>query len=142
MNIRPYRAEDEFAVIELWESCGLVVPSNDPRKDIARKVRDSPDLFLIGEVDGALIGSCMVGYDGHRGWINYLAVHLDYQRRDYATALMAAAEGLLRERGCPKINLQVRTSNAGVRQFYARLGFSTDEVLSMGKRLVIDDTEA
>ena len=81
----------------------------------------------------------MAGYEGHRGWLNYLAVNPTYQRRGYATELLRAAEKLLEEKGCPKINLQVRTSNTAVIQFYARQGFAVDEVVSMGKRLVVDD---
>ena len=139
MRIRPFEEADERAVIELWALCGLVMPHNDAKKDIARKLRVDPELFLVGEVEGNLVGTCMAGYEGHRGWLNYLAVNPTYQRRGYATELLRAAEKLLEEKGCPKINLQVRTSNTAVIQFYARQGFAVDEVVSMGKRLVVDD---
>ena len=139
MHIRPFRISDEAAVIGLWESCGLIVPQNDAERDIARKLLVDPELFLVGEIEGCLVGSCMAGYEGHRGWLNYLAVSPAYQRRGYASALVRAAEKLLGEKGCPKINLQVRTSNTGVIQFYAQQGFAVDEVVSMGKRLVVDD---
>ena len=85
MLLRPFLPADEEAVISLWEKCGLVVPHNDPHKDIARKLRVSPELFIIGEISGEIVGSCMAGYEGHRGWINYLAVHPDHQRKQYAT---------------------------------------------------------
>lgn len=81
----------------------------------------------------------MVGYEGHRGWINYLAVDPDHQRLGYGRALMAEAERLLRAEGCPKINLQIRATNQGVIEFYRRLGYAVDEVVSMGKRLEHDD---
>ena len=142
IRIRPFRATDEGPMIALWEACGLVVAGNDPSKDIARKCQHDPELFLVGEVDGVLVASCMAGYEGHRGWINYLAVYPGSQRRGYASSLMKAAEQALRERGCPKINLQVRTSNRGVIAFYRELGFAVDDVVSLGKRLVDDRVSA
>src|SRR5438445_7602067 len=108
MQIRPYLAADEAAIIDLWQACGLTRPWNDPKKDIARKLTEQPELFLVGEVDGRPVASAMVGFDGHRGWVYYLAVHPDHQRRDHGRRLMAHAEQLLIERGCPKINLLVR----------------------------------
>lgn len=137
--IRVFRAEDEAAIIELWDACGLVRPQNDPRKDIARKMRVTPELFLVAERGGKVIGSCMAGYEGHRGWINYLAVSPNVQRQGVARQLMSQAEDLLRARGCPKINLQVRTDNTEVIAFYKSIGFAQDPVLSFGKRLEKDD---
>ncbi len=138
LHIRPFEPADEAAVTALWEVCGLVVPQNNPAADIARKLRVNPEWFLVGEVDGAVVASCMAGYEGHRGWINYLAVHPDHRRQSLARQLMEHAEKLLREVGCPKINLQVRNSNAAVIAFYEKLGFAVDEVLSLGKRLQQD----
>lgn len=138
MQIRPFQPADEAAVIALWKSCGLVVPQNNPAADIARKLRVNPELFLVGEVEGTVVASCMAGYEGHRGWINYLAVHPDHRRQSLARQLMAHAEKLLREAGCPKINLQVRKTNATVIAFYESLGFGVDEVVSLGKRLKDD----
>jgi ribosomal protein S18 acetylase RimI-like enzyme len=138
MQLRAFRPSDELAVIALWRDCGLVVPQNDPHKDIARKMQVLPELFIVGEADGAIVGSCMAGYEGHRGWINYLAVHPTQQRRGYATTLMREAERLLRSAGCPKINLQVRSSNSAVIAFYESIGFSDDSVVSLGKRLQYD----
>ena len=139
MQVRPYRAEDEAEVITLWEICGLTRPWNDPRKDIARKSRVDPDLFLVGISDGQVIASAMGGYDGHRGWVNYLAVAPTFQRRGLGTALMAEIESALRARGCAKINLQIRSSNEAATGFYRNLGYSLDDVVSMGKRLERDD---
>jgi ribosomal protein S18 acetylase RimI-like enzyme len=138
-SIRPYRPSDEEAVISLWNACGLVVPHNDPRKDIRRKLRVNPEWFLVAERDGRVISTCVVGYEGHRGWINYLAVEPDCQRGGVATGMMAEAERLLRRAGCPKINLQIRSSNAAVIAFYEKLGFKQDTVISLGKRLEVDE---
>ena len=139
MDIRRFEPSDEAAVIALWERCGLTRPWNDPRKDVRRKLRVQPELFLVGVADGAVVASAMGGYDGHRGWIYYLAVDPDQQRGGLGRALVGRMEELLRERGCPKVNLQVRTSNAGVIEFYRRLGFEIDDVVSMGKRLERDE---
>ena len=133
--IRPFAADDQEAVIALWRDCRLVVPQNNPALDIAAKVRFQPDLFLVALRNGRLVGTIMAGYEGHRGWINYLAVAPDCRRQGIAKALMAAAENALRALGCPKINLQVRRTNSAVIAFYRALGFSEDEVISLGKRL-------
>ncbi len=135
LTIRSFRADDEGAVIALWNACGLVAPQNNSHLDIARKLRVNPEWFLVGEADGEIVGSCMVGYEGHRGWINYLAVAPAHQRQGFARQLMQRAEELLREAGCPKINLQVRATNAAVLAFYERIGFSQDNAVSLGKRL-------
>lgn len=139
MNIRPFRSQDEAEVIELWRQCGLVRPQNDPGRDIARKLRVNPEWFLVGEADGAIVASVMAGYEGHRGWINYLAVAPGRRRAGLGRRIMAEAERLLRSAGCAKINLQVRTDNRGVIAFYESLGWRGDDVVSLGKRLVRDD---
>ncbi len=139
MHIRPFHPNDESAVVDLWARCGLTRPWNDPHQDIARKLAVRPDLFLVAEADDAVIGTVMVGYDGHRGWINYLGVDPACRRRGVGRALMAEAERLLRLEGCPKINLQVRTGNTEVIEFYRQVGFATDDVVSMGKRLEHDE---
>jgi ribosomal protein S18 acetylase RimI-like enzyme len=138
MRIRPYEAGDVAVVIALWRDCGLVVPHNDPVADIRRKLDVAPELFLVGLVDSRLVASVMAGYEGHRGWINYLAVAPSLQGKGYGRQIMEQAEQLLRERGCPKINLQIRATNRRVIEFYERLGFSVDNVVSMGKRLLVD----
>lgn len=139
VQIRAFKPQDEAQVIALWRACQLVRPSNDPAKDIQRKLRVRPEWFLVGIFEGTIIASVMVGYEGHRGWLNYLAVAPEYQRRGHARALIDEAERLLRAAGCPKINLQVRNANHAAMECYRRLGFSVDEVVSMGKRLEHDD---
>jgi ribosomal protein S18 acetylase RimI-like enzyme len=138
MVIRPFHPDDQAAVIALWESCDLVRAWNDPHKDIRRKLLVRRDLFLVGLVDDPIVASLMAGYEGHRGWLNYLAVDPAHQRRGHARAIVAEAERLLRAAGCPKINLQVRNSNHLAIEFYRKLGYSMDEVTSMGKRLEHD----
>ena len=140
LEIRQFREEDEEQVIDLWRRCRLIVPHNDPRRDIQRKQTVQPELFLVGDIRGAVVATAMAGYDGHRGWINYLAVAPELQRMGIGRQIMEAAEAGLRELGCPKINLLVRTSNTSVIAFYEQIGFALDEVVSMGKRLV-DDTQ-
>ena len=138
LEIRPYEEGDDDAVVALWRACGLVVPWNDPRKDIRRKLRVQRDLFLVGSLDGNLVATVMAGYEGHRGWINYLAVAEECRRRGFGRRMMDAAEARLRAIGCPKINLQIRKSNAAAVGFYRSLGFLEDESVSMGKRLIED----
>lgn len=139
--IRSFRPEDEEAVIALWDDCGLVVPRNDPRRDIERKLKVNPELFLVGLADGEIIATCMAGYEGHRGWINYLAVAPAWRRKGIAARMMEKAEEALRRIGCPKINLQVRETNEEVIKFYESIGFGTDDVLSMSKRLEHDEPQ-
>lgn len=142
LTIRPFHHEDESAVVALWQRCGLVHPANDPRKDIARKLKVRPDLFLLGVIDGKIVASAMVGYEGHRGWINYLAVSPDQQKKNFGRQMMDEAERVLRAEGCAKINLQVRTSNQAVLDFYRAIGYLPDDVVSLGKRLEHDQKQA
>ncbi|MCU0593593.1 MAG: GNAT family acetyltransferase [Desulfobacterales bacterium] len=139
MEIRPFARPDEEAVIDLWRRCGLLRPWNDPQRDIARKQGFQPEWFLVGVSDGAIVATVMAGYDGHRGWLNYLAVDPQKRRKGYGRAIMAEAERLLRAVGCPKINLQIRRDNLNAIRFYERIGFAEDAVVSYGKRLIRDD---
>lgn len=138
MKVRPYENLDENTVIQLWIDCGLLAPQNNPIRDIQRKAKVNPDWFLVGLENDKIVASCMVGYEGHRGWINYLAVTPSEQGRGFAKQMMKEAERLLRDAGCPKINLQIRATNAKVIAFYECLGFTADPVVSMGKRLEFD----
>lgn len=110
-------------------------PHNEPASSIARKVRADDGLFFVAEVDSTVVGTVMAGYDGHRGWIYSLAVNPAYQRQGIATALMRQAEKALRNRGCPKVNLQIVSSNSDIAKFYETLGFALEDRVSMGKRL-------
>ena len=138
MRIRPFEPADESTVVALWRECGLTRPWNDPHRDIQRKLSEQPELFLIATIDDALVGTAMVGFDGHRGWVYYLAVSPLHRKRSIGRALMREAERLLMERGCPKINLLVRSSNTDVIAFYRELGYTQDDAVSLGRRLIHD----
>lgn len=138
LEIRQFIETDRAAVIALWEACGLLRSWNDPDRDIDRKVTRDPEGFLIGESEGRLVAAAMAGYDGHRGWINYLAVHPEVGGSGFGRTMMEAAERHLVDLGCPKINIQVRGSNAAAIAFYEQIGFSHDDVVSLGKRLIPD----
>lgn len=137
-QIRQFRVEDTEPVVALWQRCGLVRPWNDPRKDIERKLQVQPDLFLVARAGAAVVGSAMAGYDGHRGWVYYLAVEAGLRRSGLGRALMNEVERRLRALGCPKLNLQIRSGNEQALAVYERLGYLPDSVMSLGKRLIPD----
>jgi ribosomal protein S18 acetylase RimI-like enzyme len=139
VRIRAFEASDEPAVIALWERCDLLRPWNDPRKDIRRKLSVQPEMFLVGVLDRDVVATLMAGYEGHRGWLNYLAVAPEHRRKGLGRAIVARAEVLLRRAGCPKVNLQIRGGNASAIDFYRRLGYQVDDVVSLGKRLESDE---
>ncbi len=142
MIIRPFDVDDEDDLIALWQRCELTRPWNDPRKDIRRKLAVQPELLLVALEGDRLVGSVMVGYEGHRGWINYLAADPDHRRQGIGRALMAEAELRLLREGCPKLNLQVRAGNEEAIAFYRRLGYEVEELVSLGKRLIRDETRS
>jgi len=139
MITRPFDKSDQQAVIDLWVDCGLVVPWNDPVKDIERKLKVDPDLFLVGVLNGEIVASVMGGYEGHRGWINYLAVSPRHQRKGYGRLIMEAIELAIAQKGCPKINLQIRAANTDIAAFYQSIGYDIDNVIGLGKRLEPDN---
>ncbi len=138
MEIKSFKEIEKDEVIELWKNCSLTSPQNNPYKDIERKLKVDPDLFLVGKIDEKIVATVMGGYEGHRGWINYLAVHPNYQKRGFGKDIMNEIENRLIAKGCPKINLQVRETNLDVIKFYESIGFTNDHVVSFGKRLEVD----
>jgi len=136
--IRAFGLADRDRVVELWHAAGLTRPWNDPHKDIERKLTTQPELFLVYEDDEETIGTAMIGYDGHRGWVYYLAVAAERRGTGIARALMAEAERLLIERGCPKIMLMVRSDNTAVIDLYEHLGYAVESTKVLGKRLIAD----
>ena len=136
--IRPYSPQEEEAVVALWVKCGLTRPWNDPRKDISRKLAVNPELFLIGLWEDRIVATAMAGYDGHRGWVNYLAVDPALRRQGLGQQMMCAVEEKLLRMGCPKLNIQVRSGNVEAIAFYKHIGYNVDEAISMGKRLIDD----
>lgn len=139
VTIRPYRPSDQEGLICLWQACDITRPWNDPSRDIVRKQEVQPELFLVALLDDALVGSLMGGYDGHRGWAYYLAVLPEHRHKGIASRLMEALETALKAMGCPKINLMVRTDNTAAHDFYEHIGYTYQEVVTRGKRLIVDD---
>lgn len=144
ITIRAFAPADEDAVVELWHEVGLTRPWNDPRADIRRKLTVQPELFLVAVDEpvegttGLVVGTVMAGYDGHRGWLYYLASAPSHRGQGVGRALVAEAERLLEAMGCPKVQLMVRPENEEVRGFYAELGYEPFSVWTTGKRLVVD----
>lgn len=134
-RIRPIRDGEDEAVVALWTACGLTRPWNDPRQDL-RLARDgATSTVLVAAEDEQVVGSIMVGFDGHRGWVYYLAVDPDRRGRSLGRELMAAAEAWLSDRGAPKIQLMVRADNTAALGFYERLGLERQTVVVLGRRL-------
>lgn len=136
LEIRKYETTDEAQIIALWRAAFPDSPAhNDPKADIKRKLAIQGDLFLVATLDSTIVGSAMAGYDGHRGWVYYVAVSPAHRRQGIGSALMHAVERGLAQIGCPKLNLQVRASNHEVVAFYKRLGYEVEQRISMGKHL-------
>jgi len=135
LEIVEFHQRFQDAVIDLWKKCNLVTPQNDPTRDIRKKLDFQPELFFVGLLDEEVMGSIMVGYEGHRGWINYLAIAPEHQRHGYGKKLVQKAIEELKKIGCQKINLQVRRNNTKGVNFYKHLGFKEDDVISLGMRL-------
>jgi ribosomal protein S18 acetylase RimI-like enzyme len=136
MDVRVYRADDHKAVVALWNDVFPDnAPWNDPADNIAVKLTTQPQLFLVAEDGDEIVGTVMAGFDGHRGWVHYVAVSPRHRRRGIGTALMRAAEERLVEMYCLKLNLQVRGGNSGAVRFYEGLGYAIEDRVSMGKLL-------
>lgn len=133
--IRAIRPNDTQAVVDLWETAGLTRPWNDPHQEIDLKLAVDDGLFLVAEEQGRIVGTAMGGYDGHRGWIYSVAVQPDERGRGIGAGLVTELETRLAGKGCLKVNLQVRTENTAVIDFYQRLGYGHDHVIGLGKRL-------
>lgn len=134
-EITRYTLDHQEAVVDLWKKCDLIVPQNDPVEDIQKKLEFQPGLFFVALLGGQVIGSVMVGYEGHRGWLNYLAVLPQYQKQGCGKKLVSKAIEELKKLGCLKVNVQIRKNNASAVDFYKHLGFKNDDVISLGLRL-------
>lgn len=131
---RPLDESDIDGVIALWTACGLVRPWNDARRDIDFARGKTGSDILLGCEEGRLVSSVMVGHDGHRGWLYYVAVAPEVQGRGVGKVTVRAAESWLKERGIWAINLNIRSENEKVRAFYAALGYEMRDVIVMGRR--------
>jgi ribosomal protein S18 acetylase RimI-like enzyme len=147
MEIRAFAPADTETVVALWEECGLTRPWNDPRRDIERKLQVQPELFLVGTepvtaADGSLqeavVATAMAGHEGHRGWLYYVAVAPTLRGGGRARALVAEAERLLTEAGCPKLQLMVRAGNDDALAAWDALGYERQDTVVLGKRLIED----
>ena len=138
MKIRPYESGDEKAVIELWRKCNLIRPQNDPEKDIQRKHKVNPELFLVGVEGSKVIATAMGGYEGHRGWVYYLGVDPGYRHKGAGRKMMEDVEKKLHGMGCPKLNVMVREDSPEAVKFYERIGYKIEPITNMGKRLIPD----
>jgi len=136
LQIRPVTDDDIATVIALWTKCGLVKPWNDPKKDIALARRKPESDVLVGEHDGSIVASAMVGHDGHRGVVYYVSVSPDCQGRGFGQEIMRAAEEWLRERDVWKMNLLIRQGNEQVQAFYESLGYEVEPRMCMARKLI------
>lgn len=135
MQIDEARAADRDEVVVLWQAAGLTRPWNDPTADFDRAVQGASSVILLLRSHGTLLGTVMVGEDGHRGWVYYLAVAEAARGHGHGRSLMAAAESWLRARGCPKLQLMVREDNDAAIGFYRALGLSPQPVVTLGRFL-------
>ena len=150
MQIRPFAPADTESVVALWHECGLTRPWNDPYRDIERKLAVQPELFLVGTelvepADGGsgspeevLVATAMAGHEGHRGWLYYVAVAPEHRGGGRARQIVAEAERLLTEAGCPKVQLMVRSGNDTAEATWSSLGYEQSDVVVHGKRLIED----
>ena len=136
--IRQFVPNDTNRVIFIWEQCDLVRNWNNPNFDIQRKLNFQKELFFVGLLNDEIIATAMFGYDGHRGWLNYFAVLPNFQKRGFGRQLMTYGEMALIEKGCPKLNLQIRNNNTKAINFYQKVLYKEDAAVSFGKRLIED----
>ncbi len=139
MKIRAMRDEDLGDVIGLWRAAGLTRPHNDPERDIAFARKSPASDILVGAIDGRIAASCMVGYDGHRGTVYYLAVLPQDQGKGLGKQILGAAEAWLKARGVWKLNLMIRADNEAVRDFYLASGYAEEPRLVMARWLDKDN---
>lgn len=142
MQIRTYNPQDEDSLLALWTTCGLLRPRGDARTDIARKVAFQPDLMLVGEKNGQIVACIMAGYDGFRGWLNFMGVHPDYRQRGLGLQIVREAERCLQAMGCVQINIQVREGNPAGYAFWEKAGFNSSnrvKLLGMDKLFPVEN---
>ena len=139
INYRLFSSKDKQSVLELWKTCNLIVSWNDPEKDILRKLSVRDDLFILAEINKKIIATAMGGYDGHRGYIYYLAVLPEFQKKGVGSKILSVVEKKLLKIGCPKINLFVRNTNIQVKSFYKKNQYTFQESEIYGKRLILDN---
>ena len=135
MRFRNVTLDDSELVGDLWRKAGLSLGFGDDRPGLARRLKRDQDLFFVGEVDDRVVACVMGCYDGRRGWVNHLAVDPGFQGRGHGAAMLAELERRFRLVGCPKVNLLIERSNAGVVDFYTKAGYALDDLIFMEKVL-------
>jgi ribosomal protein S18 acetylase RimI-like enzyme len=140
LEIRQFVIEDTDAVLEVWNQAGMIMPHRNPRSDIQKKLRHSPESFFVGTLKSAIVATVMVGYDGHRGWIYTLAVKPDLQRKGIGRQMMEHAESWLRQQGCLRVKLQVDEPRRDVVGFYEKLGYEVQPLISLAKWFRVSDS--
>jgi hypothetical protein len=135
LSIAPIGDADVADVIALWQACGLTRPWNDPAADIALARRGPNSAILIGRDGDAMIATAMVGHDGHRGWVYYVAVDPARREKGFGRAIMNAAEDWLRQAGIAKLQLMVRRENAKAGAFYQSIGYAESQTIVFAKWL-------
>ena len=140
IGIRPFVIEDTDGVLDVWSLAGMTTPERNPRADIQKKLRHSPESFFVGTFEGKVVATVMVGYDGHRGWIYSLAVRPDLQRKGIGSQMMEHAENCLRQHGCPRAKLQIDEARSDVAGFYKKLGYEVQPLVSMAKWFRVSDS--
>ena len=135
LTVAPIGDGDVADVIALWQRCGLTRPWNDPASDIALARKGENAAMLAGRDDSGIVASVLVGHDGHRGWVYYVAVDPDCRHKGYGRVIMDAAEQWLRLRGIEKLQLVVRPDNSQVQAFYRSLGYLEQERIIYAKWL-------
>ena len=138
LTIRNFEVSDSEEIISIWKQCGLIRSWNNPYLDIKRKLLFQGNFFFVGELGGTLIATAMFGYEGHRGWLNYFAVLPKFQKQGFGKQMLVFGEGMLIKEGCPKLNLQIRSNNIEVINFYKACGYKVDATVSLSKRLIKD----
>jgi hypothetical protein len=135
LSVLPIEDADVAAVVALWQRCGLTRPWNDPAADIALARKGANAAVLVGRNDSGIVASILVGHDGHRGWVYYVAVDPDCREMGYGRIVMATAEAWLRARGIEKLQLLVRPDNTEVMAFYQSLGYGEQQRVIFAKWL-------
>jgi len=136
MLIAPLSPVQFDAAVDLWHEVGITRPWNDPLADVRRAIAGPASTVLAGSEGETLLATAMVGHDGHRGWVYYVAVRTDARGLGHGRAMMRACEAWLAEREIPKVNLMVRGDNESGRAFYDALGYDRDDVVVLSHRLL------
>jgi ribosomal protein S18 acetylase RimI-like enzyme len=136
MQIRDYKTNDYTRVLALWQNSGLIMSRSDSKESLQKQLKRDPDLFIVAEEDGRILGVVLGRWEGRRGWINRLAVAPEQRSKNLGSQMVKEVENRLKAKGCEKVNLLIDAGNAGVQDFYRKLGYNNDDLIFMEKWLV------